>query len=159
MKLKSLLGILCLFAITFTVISCEKDKAVLASGSCSFSIDSTAYSANTASGYLEDTVGIGKKALTIQGMVGTLNSFLAVTIIFPDTLTTGEFTEANHAFILFSKNLSDSTASWTSTSATIKITSINSKYAEGTFAGILKNGGNETPLTDGKFKVNISNTY
>jgi hypothetical protein len=159
MKLKSLVGLLCLFAIAITVISCEKDKAVLASGSCSFSFDGTAYSANTASGYLEDTVGIGKKALTIQGMVGTLNSFLAVTIIFPDTLVVGDFTEANHAFMLFSKNLSDTSASWESSTVTVKITSINSKYAEGTFAGILKNGSNEIPLTDGKFKVNISNTY
>ncbi|SFD28381.1 hypothetical protein SAMN05518672_1011437 [Chitinophaga sp. CF118] len=157
MKLKSIVGLFCLFVAAITVTSCEKDKAVLASGSCTFTFDGTAYSANTASGYLEDTVGIGKKALTVQAMVGNLKTFLAATIIFPDTLVTGEFTEANNAFIMFSQDVSNSNdTSWTSTTTTIKITSINSKYAEGTFFGNLKRGETVKPITDGKFKVNIS---
>jgi hypothetical protein len=157
MKLKALVGLLCLFIVAVSVTSCEKDKAVLASGSCTFSFDSTAYSANSAYGYVTDTTVIGKKALTIEGVTGNLNSHIAITVIFRDSLMTGEFTETNNASILFSKSLGQ-VASYLSTKTTIKITSINSKYAEGTFAGILNNGETETPLTDGKFKINISNT-
>jgi hypothetical protein len=151
MKPGSLLGLLCLF---FTFCACEKDKAVLTSGSLTFTFDSTAYSANTATGYVSDTSGIGKKALTIEGMTSNLSKHIAITIIFPDTLATGVYTNSSNASILFSPSLGQ-VNSYVSTSASIKITSINSKYAEGTFAGILNNGEIEKPLTDGVFKVNI----
>ena len=156
MKSKFLAGLLCLFVAAITVTSCEKDKAVLASGSCSFTFDSTAYSANSSYGYVVDTNTIGKKALVIEAVTGNLKSHLAITVFFPDTLIAGDFTEAQGASILFSKTLGQE-ASYLSTTATIKITSINSKYAEGTFVGKLNNGETESPLTDGKFKVNISN--
>jgi hypothetical protein len=156
MKLRFLAGIVCLFVTVLTVTSCEKDKAVLASGSCSFTFDSTAYSANSSYAYVVDTNVIGKKALILEGVTASLNSHIAITVFFPDTLIAGEFTEAQGASILFSKTLGQE-ASFQSTTTTIKITSINSKYAEGTFIGSLNNGTDEKPLTDGKFKVNISN--
>jgi hypothetical protein len=154
MKLYSLLGFLCLCLATFT--SCEKEKAVLASGSCSFTFDGGQYSANTAYGEVFDTTApIGKKALLIQGLTSNLNSAIALTVIFPDTLATGTYTVTQHASIVFTSSVSGSEA-YESSTATIKITSINSRYAEGTFDGILNNGDTEKPLTDGKFKVNIN---
>lgn len=156
MKLKLLAGLVSLFVTAITVTSCEKDKAVLASGACSFTFDSIAYSANSSYGYVVDTTGLGKKALIIEAVTGTLDKHLAITVFFPDTLIVGEYTEAKGASILYSPSLG-SVPSYMSTTTTIKITSINSKYAEGTFVGNLNNGETEKPLTDGKFKVNISN--
>jgi hypothetical protein len=156
MKLKLLAGILCLFVAALSVTSCEKDQAVLASGSLSFSFDSAAYSANSSYAYVVDTNTFGKKAIIIEGVTGSLNKHIALTVFFPDTLIAGDYTEAQGASILYSPSLG-SVASYLSTTATIKITSINSKYAEGTFVGNLNNGETEEPLTDGKFKVNISN--
>jgi hypothetical protein len=158
MKLRFLAGLVCLFVTVLAVTSCEKDKAVLASGSCTFTFDSTAYSANSAYAYVIDTNLVGnKKALTLEAVNGGLSNHLAVTVLFPDSLIVGEFTEANGASILFSPSLNADVPSYLSTTTTIKITSINSKYAEGTFVGKLNNGTDEKPLTDGKFKVNISN--
>lgn len=153
MKLNSLLGFLCLCLIAFT--SCDKDEVAKASGSCSFKFDGKSFSANTSYGEAFDTTGIGKKVLLIQGLTGTLNSAIAIMVVFPDTLKTGTFTAAEHANIVFTNSVSGAEA-YESTSATIKITSINSKYAEGTFDGILNNGETEKPLTDGTFKVNIN---
>jgi hypothetical protein len=153
MKPRSLLGLLCMVAIVFA--ACQKDKAVLASGTLTFTFDSTAYSANTSTAYKADTTSeYGKKIITIEGVTGDLAKHIAISVFFPDTLTTGTFTEANGATILFSPSLGQVT-SYLSTTATIKITSINSKYAEGTFFGTLNNGEVEKPLTDGTFKVNI----
>jgi hypothetical protein len=76
-------------------------------------------------------------------------------VVFEDTLATGTFTEAQHANIVFTTSVSGAEA-YESKSATIKITSINSTYAEGTFDGILNNGETEKPLTDGTFRVNIN---
>lgn len=159
MKLKSLLGLLCLLGIVYT--SCNEDKAVLASGACTFAFDSIAYSANTATAYLKDSVYVDEdttfkaKALTLEALTSSLNSHLVIAVLFPDTLAVGTYTQqATHSSILFSYSLSGNIY-YTSTTATIKITSINSKYAEGEFLGILKNGEIEKPLTDGKFKVNI----
>jgi hypothetical protein len=158
MKLKFLAGLVCLFVTVLSVTSCEKDKAVLASGSCTFTFDGTAYSANSSYGYVVDTTSaLGKKALIVESVTGSLTSHMAITVFFPDTLIVGDYTEKNGAFVLFSPYLSRDSASFLSTTTTIKITSINSKYAEGTFVGSLNNGENEKPLTDGKFKVNISN--
>ncbi|ACU57902.1 hypothetical protein [Chitinophaga pinensis] len=153
MKLYSLLGFLCLCLITFA--SCQKDKAVLASGSCEFKFDGASYSANTAYGEVFDTTVIGKKVLMIQGLTSNLNSAIIMTVIFPDTLKTGTYTNTEKASIIFTSSVSGSDT-YESKTATIKITSINSKYAEGTFDGILNNGESEKPLTDGKFKVNIN---
>lgn len=153
MKLNSLLGFLCLCLVAFT--SCDKEDVAKASGSCSFKFDGKSFSANTSYGEAFDTTGIGKKVLMIQGLTGTLNSAIALTIVFPDTLKTGAFTTTEHARIVFTNSVSGADA-YESTSATIKITSINSKYAEGTFDGILNNGETEKPLTDGTFKVNIN---
>lgn len=153
MKLYSLLGFLCLCLVTFS--SCEKDKAVLASGSCDFKFDGASYSANTTYGEVFDTTAIGKKVLLIQGLTGNLNSAIAVMVVFPDTLKTGTFTNTDHANVVFTSSISGAEA-YESKTVTIKITSINSKYAEGTFDGILNNGETEKPLTDGKFKVNIN---
>lgn len=158
MKLKFLAGIVCLLVTVLAVTSCEKDKAVLASGSLSFTFNGTAYSANSSYGYVVDTTSTsGKKALIIEGVTGSLTSHIAITVFFPDTLIAGDYTAANGAFVLFSPSLNRDSASFLSTTTTIKITSINSKYAEGTFVGNLNNGETEKPLTDGKFKVNISN--
>ena len=157
MKLKFLAGLVCLFVTVLAVTSCEKDKAVLASGSCTFTFGGTAYSANSSYGYVVDTTSaLGKKALIVESVTGSLTSHLAITVFFPDTLIVGDYTEKNGAFVLFSPYLSSDSASFLSTTTTIKITSINSKYAEGTFVGNLNNGDTEKPLTDGKFKVNIS---
>ncbi|MBW8685771.1 hypothetical protein [Chitinophaga rhizophila] len=153
MKLYSLLGFLCLCLVTFT--ACEKDKAVLASGSCDFKFDGRSYSANTAYGEAFDTTVIGKKVLLIQGVTSNMNSAIMMMVVFPDTLATGTYSAADHASLVFTPSLVSSDAFETKT-ATIKITSINSKYAEGTFDGILINGDTEKPLTDGKFKVNIN---
>lgn len=152
MKPSSLLGLLCLM---LSFCACQKDKAVPTSGSLTFAFESTAYSANTASGYVTDTTVIGKKVLTIEGMTSNLSKHIAITVIFPDTLAVGTYTQENGAYLLWSPSLSAEVASYLSKTATIKITSINSKYAEGTFAGILENGEKEEPLTDGIFKVNI----
>lgn len=154
MKLRYLLGFLCLAVITFT--ACQKDKAVLASGTCTFTFGGTAYSANTTSGTVSDTTIDGKKskALLIQGVTGTLSQLLVINIIFPDTLVTGTYTETSGATIMFSPVLVADSA-YLNNQATVKITSINSKYAEGTFSGILINGDKEKPLTDGTFEVNI----
>ena len=152
MKPSSLLGLLCLL---LAFCACQKDKAVLTSGSLTFVFDSTAYSANTATGYATDTTVVGKKVLTIEGLTSNLTKHIAITVIFPDSLAVGTYTQDNGAFILWSPSLSANVASFLSTKATIKITSINSKYAEGTFAGILENGEINRPLTDGIFKVNI----
>jgi hypothetical protein len=153
MKLNSLLGFLCLCLVTFT--SCDKEEVAKASGSCSFQFDGKTYSANTSYGEAVDTTGIGKKVLLIQGLTGTLNSAIALTVIFKDSLATGTFTEAENANIVFTTSVSGAEA-YESTKTTIKITSINSSYAEGTFDGILNNGETEKPLTDGKFRVNIN---
>jgi hypothetical protein len=154
MKLNSLLGFLCLCLVAFT--SCDKEEVVKASGSCSFKFDGKSFSANTSYGEAFDTTGIGKKVLIIQGLTGTLNSAIALMVVFPnDTLTTGTFTEAQYASIVFTNSVSGAEA-YESKSATIKITSINSTYAEGTFDGILNNGETEKPLTDGTFRVNIN---
>lgn len=153
MKLNSLLGFLCLCLVAFT--SCDKEEVAKASGSCSFQFDGKTYSANTSYGEAFDTTGIGKKVLLIQGLTGTLNSAIALTIVFEDTLAIGTYTAAEHANIVFTPSVSAAEA-YESTTATIKITSINSKYAEGTFDGKLNNGETEKPLTDGKFKVNIN---
>lgn len=153
MKLYSLLGFLCLCLVAFT--SCDKDEVAKASGSCSFQFDGKTYSANTSYGEAFDTTGIGKKVLLIQGLTGTLNSAIALMVVFPDTLATGTYTAAEHANIVFTTSVSGAEA-YESTTTTIKITSINSKYAEGTFDGMLNNGETEKPLTDGKFKVNIN---
>jgi len=153
MKLNSLLGFLCLCLVAFT--SCDKEEVAKASGSCSFKFDNKSFSANTSYGEAFDTTGIGKKVLLIQGLTGTLNSAIAIMVVFPDTLKTGTFTTTEHASIVFTNSVSGAEA-YESTSATIKITSINSKYAEGTFDGILNNGETEKPLTDGTFKVNIN---
>jgi hypothetical protein len=122
-----------------------------------FTIDGTAYKANDARGsVMDDSTGVGKKTLLISGMAGGgLNKFLTVTIIFPDTLTVGEFTETSHADLFWAETMSETVPAFLSTTTKVKITSINSKYAEGTFAGILNNGEIEKPLTDGIFKVNI----
>jgi hypothetical protein len=153
MKLYSLLGFLCLCLVSFS--SCEKEKAVLASGSCDFKFDGATYSANTAYGEAFDTTAIGKKVLLIQGLTSSLNSAIALMVVFPDTLKTGTYTTAEHASIVFTSSVAGADA-YESKTATIKITSINSNYAEGTFDGILENGETEKPLTDGKFKVNIN---
>jgi hypothetical protein len=165
MKLKSLLGLLCLLVIVFS--SCEQEEVVQASGSCTFAFDSASYSANDSRGYATDTVykdldtTFTGKALTIQSLTNSLNSHLSITVIFPDTLAVGTYTGANYASILFTASMSNQTyftslpAIGASKPITIKITSINSKYAEGEFFGTLTNGEIDKPLTDGKFKVNI----
>ncbi|PWV54221.1 hypothetical protein [Chitinophaga sp. S165] len=150
MKLNSLLGFLCLCLVAFT--SCDKEEVVKASGSCEFKFDGKSYSANTSYGEAFDTTVVGKKALRVQGVTSTLNNFIILQVIFKDSLATGTYTTAENATILFSTT----EGGFESTSATIKITSINSKYAEGEFNGILNNGETEKPLTDGKFKVNIN---
>lgn len=153
MKLYSLLGFLCLCIVAFT--SCEKEDVKKASGTCSFQFDGKPFSANTSYGEAFDTTD-NKKVLIIQGLTGTLNSAIALMVVFPnDSLETGTFTEADNASIVFTNSVSGADA-YESTTATIKITSINSKYAEGEFDGILNNGETEKPLTDGKFKVNIN---
>lgn len=155
MKLNSLLGFLCLCLVAFT--SCEKDEVAKASGTCSFTFDGKSYSANTSYGESFDTTVVGKKVLLIQGLTGTLNSAIALQVIFKDSLETGTYTMAENASIVFTPTISGAEAiTFESKTATIKITSINSKYAEGTFDGILKNGDIEKPLTDGKFTVNIN---
>lgn len=155
MKLYSILGFLCLCLVTFT--ACQKDKAELPSGSCTFKFDGKDYSANTAYGEAFDTTGInGKKVLMISGLTGNLNSAIMMTVIFKDSLAVGTYEmDSLNANIIFTPSLSDK-ETYESKKATIKITSINSKYAEGTFDGILNNGETEKPLTDGKFKVNIN---
>jgi hypothetical protein len=154
MKLNSLLGFLCLCLIAFT--SCEKDEVAKASGTCTFQFDGKSYSANTSYGEAFDTtLAVGKKVLLIQGLTGTLNSAIALQVIFKDSLATGTYTMEESASIVFTTSVSGAEA-YESTSATIKITSINSKYAEGEFFGTLNNGETEKPLTDGKFKVNIN---
>jgi hypothetical protein len=158
MQSRALAGLLCLFLMITTVISCDIDKAVAPSGSCTFRINDTAYSANSAYAYVDTTVK-DKKLLTIEAVTGTLNRHLAINIYMKDFLHAGEFTEADSASVLFSESLSSQGVSYLSESISIKITSINSKYAEGTFAGILKNGETVKPLTDGIFKVNISTEY
>jgi len=152
MKPSSLLGLLCL---VLSFCACQKDKAVPTSGSLTFAFESTAYTANDARGFATDTTGIGKKVLTIEGITGNLTKHIAITVVFPDTLAVGTYTQDNGAYILWSPSLSGGVTSYLSKTATVKITSINSKYAEGTFAGILENGEKEEPLTDGIFKVNI----
>ncbi|SFW38222.1 hypothetical protein [Chitinophaga sancti] len=152
MKPSSLLGLLCL---VMSFCACQKDKAVPTSGSLTFAFQNTAYTANDARGFATDTTVVGKKVLTIEGITGNLTKHIALTVIFPDSLAVGTYTQNNGAYILWSPSLSGGVTSYLSTTATIKITSINSKYAEGTFAGILENGEKEEPLTDGIFKVNI----
>ncbi|HJT73636.1 MAG TPA: hypothetical protein VJ720_06450 [Chitinophaga sp.] len=158
MKLKPLLGLLCLVVIVFT--SCNEDKAVLASGSCTFAFDSIAYSANNAmasakdSVYKDEDTTFTGKALTIEALTSSLNSHFTATIFFPDTLAVGTYTQNEYASMMFTSSMSGN-IHYLSTKTTIKITSINSKYAEGEFLGTLKNGETEKPLTDGKFKVNI----
>lgn len=154
MKPSSLLGLLCL---VFCFCACEKDKAVSASGLMTFTVDSVAFKANDARGsVMDDSTGVGKKTLTISGIAGGgLNKLITVSVIFPDTLVAGEFTAETHAGIFWAETMSDTIPVFLSKKATVKITSINSKYAEGTFAGILNNGEIEKPLTDGIFKVNI----
>lgn len=154
MKLYSLLGLLCLFT-TISITSCEKSDVVKASGTCTFKVGDITYSANTSYGEAIDTSVVGKKALYINGLTNSMNSSITLLIFFPDSLATGIYTEAENAQVLFTKSIASQDA-YVSQHTTIKITSINSKYAEGTFDGILDNGETEVPLTDGKFKVNIN---
>lgn len=156
MKLNSLLGFLCLCLVAFT--SCEKDEVAKASGTCTFQFDGKSYSANTAYGEAVDTtLAAGKKVLVIQGVTGTLNSAITLMVIFKDSLIAGDYNTVENSSIVFSPSIAgDEPITFESKSANIKITSINSNSAEGTFDGILKNGEIEKPLTDGKFKVNIN---
>ncbi|HVI47284.1 MAG TPA: hypothetical protein VM802_20570 [Chitinophaga sp.] len=119
----------------------------------SFKVGSETYRSNATTAYITDTVVAGKKTLVIDGVTNNFVKHLELMITFPDSVRNGEFREGVEVSLM---DVQQKTDGYIGKSITVKLESINSKHAEGTFSGTLTSGEIEKPLTDGTFKVDIN---
>ncbi|MET6999675.1 hypothetical protein [Chitinophaga defluvii] len=128
--------------------SCEK-KETVPQDAFSFKVDGMAYNANQIFTEIIDTAG--KKALIVDGVSNNFVNHQELIVFFPDVIKPGTNTRASLTLM----NIKQEGVGYITSTLTVNITSINSKYAEGTFTGTLTSGETEKPLTDGTFKVYI----
>ncbi|MFY0252724.1 hypothetical protein ACDQ55_02100 [Chitinophaga sp. 30R24] len=117
----------------------------------SFKLDTVTYHANATEAYITDTVYTGQKTLVLDGVTNNFNYHMELMITFPDSIRTGTFEDAEMSLM----SIQQKEPGYVGKHLKVNITGINSKYAEGTFSGIVTNGEIEKPLTDGTFKVEI----
>jgi hypothetical protein len=152
MPLKKIaIAILALFTIVVGACNNAKDK-VTVNSIFSFKIDNVLYQSGATSAYLTDTLFAGKKTLIVDGVTNNFKNHMELMITFPDSVRTGTF---NNMIEMAIMDIEQKTTGYVEKQVTVNITSINSKYAEGTFSGVVINGEIEKPLTDGSFKVEI----
>jgi hypothetical protein len=151
MRMK-LLMVAVIAALGIGLTSCNKKDDVKLAGSFSFKVDNISYNSNATSAYLTDTVVTGKKTLVVEGVTNNFTHHLQLMVTFPDTVKAGLYDQLINISLM---NVQQKENGLVNKNIKINITSINSKYAEGTFSGQLTDGEIEKPLTDGTFKVDI----
>lgn len=130
---------------------CSKKKDVTPEGYFTFKAGDAAYRSNSTQGLISDTVVAGKKTLIIDGVTNNFGKHMELMITFPDGLKTGQYDE--NAAVMTLMDIQQKETGFITKTISIKLESINSKQAEGTFSGTLISGEIEKPLTDGTFKV------
>ncbi|MCW3462769.1 hypothetical protein [Chitinophaga nivalis] len=118
----------------------------------SFKLGNDKYISNETQAYMSDTVIARKKTLVIDGVTNNFKHHMELMVTFPEAPAAGTFDKNIEMSLMHIEKLEPG---YTGSNIQVKITSINSKYAEGTFSGKLTSGETEKPLTDGTFKVNI----
>jgi len=145
-----------LMAAALVINACKKDEEQPAT-SFSFSFNGQQYVAHDPSAYVMDTVIQGTKVkwLTVDGLTNSFKQHMQLIVMSPDdSLNLGTY---NGSTVSLMPVQDTSSQGFIGNQIEVKITSINSKRAEGTFTGTLSQSGeNEKPLTDGTFKVNIN---
>ncbi|PSL49672.1 hypothetical protein CLV51_1011007 [Chitinophaga niastensis] len=134
--------------------SCNKKDSAKPAGTFSLKVDSISYNSNATTASFTDTVVVGKKTLIVDGVTNNFSYHLQLMITFPDSIHTGSFDQQVNLSLMNVQQLKGT--GFLSKYIKVNITSINSKYAEGTFSGQLTDGVIEKPLTDGTFKVDIN---
>jgi hypothetical protein len=118
----------------------------------SFKLDGTLYQSSATTGYLTDTLFAGKHTLIVEGVTNNFKNHMELMITFPDSVKVGTYENMIEMAVM---DIQQKETGYVEKQVTVQITNINSKYAEGTFSGVLINGEIEKPLTDGTFKVEI----
>lgn len=140
-------------AIGAGLTSCDKkNKEITPESYFNFKVGDVTYKSNSTQGYITDTVIAGKKTLIIDGVTNNFSKHMELMITFPDAVSAGEYSAGAGMSLMDIQQKEDG---YISKVITIKLESINSKQAEGTFSGTLTSGEIEKPLTDGTFKVNF----
>lgn len=146
-------AIVAIALLTIVISACNNSKdKVTVNSTFSFKIDNVTYQSSSTSAYLTDTLYAGKKTLIIDGVTNNFKNHMELMVTFPDAISTGSYTQMVEMSLM---DVEKKTTGYVEKLVTVKITSINSKYAEGTFSGVVINGEIEKPLTDGTFKVEI----
>ena len=135
--------------------ACSKDEATPET-EFKFTYDGKTYASHATTAYITDTIIQGQKSMVIDGVTDNFHDHLQLIISSPDdSLLVGSYSGSTMTVM----PVSDTTVQGSIglNSIEVQISSINSKHAEGTFHGVLKQSGEvEKPLTDGTFKVNIN---
>lgn len=146
-----------LLAAALVINACKKDEEQPAT-SFSFSFNGQQYVAHDPGAYVADTMITGtslNKVLVIDGLTNSFKQHMQLMVMSPDdSLNVGTYYGSVVSLMPVQDTVSEG---FIGTNIEVQITSINSKRAEGTFKGTLRQSGeNEKPLTDGTFKVNIN---
>ncbi|CAL1521444.1 hypothetical protein [Chitinophaga sp. MM2321] len=118
----------------------------------SFKVDTLLFRSNATQAYFTDTISAHRKTMVIDGVTNNFGHHLELMITFPDSIHTGQYTTGVELSLM---KIQQDGIGYIGKTITVKIESINSKQAEGTFSGTLISGDMEKPLTDGTFKVNF----
>ncbi|MBC9911320.1 hypothetical protein [Chitinophaga varians] len=130
---------------------CSKKNETTPQGTFSFRVGDVTYHSNSTQGYISDTVIAGKKTLIIDGVTNNFTKHMELMITFPNGLQAGQYDQSAGEMTLM--DIQQKEDGYITKAISIKLESINSKQAEGTFSGTLISGEIEKPLTDGTFKV------
>ncbi|NSL89057.1 hypothetical protein [Chitinophaga solisilvae] len=145
--------VLAVIAVLTGLTACnKKDKEVTPEGYFSFKLDNVEYKSNSTQGYITDTIIKGKKTLIVDGVTNNFGKHMELLVTFPDGVKAGQYAENIEMSLM---DIQQKEPGYFGRAVTVKISSINSKDAEGTFSGTLTSGEIEKPLTDGTFKVNF----
>lgn len=130
----------------------SKKENITVNSVFSFKLDGTLYQSSATTGYLTDTLFAGKHTLIVEGVTNNFKNHMELMITFPDSVKVGTYENMIEMAVM---DIQQKETGYVEKQVTVQITNINSKYAEGTFSGVLINGEIEKPLTDGTFKVEI----
>ncbi|WP_143304448.1 hypothetical protein [Chitinophaga vietnamensis] len=131
---------------------CDSKKELTPKNYYSFKLDTTVYRSNATEAAISKDSVTGRQQLVVDGVTNNFLQHMELTIVFPDSVKAGKYTTG---VLLTLMDIQEKQTGYYSKdqAITVNLTSINSKYAEGTFSGTLTNGEIEKPLTDGTFKV------
>ena len=130
----------------------SKKEDITVNSIFSFKLDGVLYQSSATTGYLTDTLFAGKHTLIVDGVTNNFRNHMELMITFPDSVKMGTYENMIEMAVM---DIQQKETGYVEKQVTVQITNINSKYAEGTFSGVLINGEVEKPLTDGTFKVEI----